>query len=69
MPSKPLFSFNRDPSKKDHPTPHKKPFKKYGGPVYVPTEVDKLLSPEAVVAQKKYNTEAINKSTKKSAYM
>ena len=31
----------------------KKPFKKYDGPVYVPAEVYKLLSPEAVTALKK----------------
>ena len=43
----------------------KKPVKNYDGPVYVPVEVYKLLSPEAVVALKKYNTEAINKFAKK----
>ena len=43
----------------------KKPFKKCDGPVYVPAEVYKLISPEAVVALKKYNTEAINKFAKK----
>ena len=64
-PSKPLSGFQRDPSKKTTPTPPKKPFKKYDGPVYVPAEVYKLLSPEAVVALKKYNTEAINKFAKK----
>ena len=47
------------------PSAPKKPFKKYDGPVYVPTEVYKLLSPEAVAALKKYNTEAINKFAKK----
>ena len=35
--------------------------KKYDGPVYVPAEVYKLISPEAVAALKKYNTEAIYK--------
>ena len=39
--------------------------KKYDGPVYVPAEVYKLLSPEAGVALKKYNSEAINKMAKK----
>ena len=63
--SKPLSGFQRDPSKKTTPTPPKKPFKKYDGPVYVPAEAYKLLSPEAVVALKKYNTEAINKFSKK----
>ena len=43
----------------------KKPFKKYDRPVYVPAEVYKLLSPEAVAALKKYNSEAINKIAKK----
>ena len=47
------------------PTLPKKPFIKYDGPVYVPAEVYKLLNPEAVVALKKYNTEAINKFAKK----
>ena len=32
---------------------------------YVPAESYKLLSPEAVVALKKYNSEAINKMAKK----
>ena len=63
-PSKPLSGL-RDPSKKTTPTPPKKPFKKYDGPVYVPAEFYKLLSLEAVVALKKYNTEAINKFAKK----
>ena len=40
--------------------------KKYDGPVYVPAEVYKLLSPEAVTALKKYNSEALNKMAKKS---
>ena len=47
------------------PLPPKKHFKNYDGPVYAPAEVYKLLSPEAVVALKKYNTEAINKFAKK----
>ena len=64
-PSKPLSGFQRDHAKKITLSEHKKPFKKYDGPVYVPTEVYKLLSPEAVVALKKYNTEAINKFAKK----
>ena len=64
-PSTPLSGFQRDhPRKPTHSTP-KKPFKKYDGPVYVPAEVYKLLSPEADAALKKYNTEAINKFAKK----
>ena len=43
----------------------KKPFKNYDGPVYFPAEVYKLLSPEAVVALKKYNTEATKNFSKK----
>ena len=64
-PSKPLSGFQRDHAKKNNPSASKKPFKKYDGSVYVPAEVYKLLSPEAVAALKKYNTEAINKFAKK----
>ena len=46
------------------PSAPKKPFKKYDGPAYVHAKVYKLLSPEVVVALKKYNTEAINKFSK-----
>ena len=35
--------------------------------MYVPAEVYKLLSPEAVAALNKYNSEAINKFAKKVA--
>ena len=64
-PSKPLSGFQRDHSKKTTPSTSKKPFKKYDGPVYVPADVCKLLSLEAVAALKIYNTEAINKFAKK----
>ena len=64
-PSKPLSGLQRDHSKKTTPSAPKKPFKKYDGPVYLPAEVYKLLSPEAVAALKKYDTEAINKFAKK----
>ena len=64
-PPKPLSGFQRDHSRKSPPSTLKKPFKKYDGPVYVPAEVYKLLSPEAVSALKKYNTEAMNKFAKK----
>ena len=64
-PPTPLSGFQKDPSRKPTPPAPKKPSKKYDGPVYVPTEVYKLLSPEAVVALKKYNSEAINKMAKK----
>ena len=64
-PSKPLSGFQTDHAKKTTPSAPKKPYKKYDGPAYVPAEVYKLLSPEAVVVLKKYNTEAINKFVKK----
>ena len=51
--------------RKPTPSTPKKPFQKYDGPVYVPMEVYKLLSPEVVAALKKYTTEAINKFAKK----
>ena len=64
-PSKPLSGFQRDHAKKTTPSAPKNPLKNYDDPVYVFAEVYKLLSPEAVVALKKYNTEAINKFAKK----
>ena len=33
--------------------------------MYVPAEVYKLLSPETIIALKKYNSEALNKIAKK----
>ena len=60
-----LSGFQRNHPRKPIPSTPKKPFQKYDGPVYVPAEVYKLLSPEAVTALKKYNTEAINKASKK----
>ena len=64
-PSKPLSGFQRDHAKKTTPSAPKKPFKKYDGLVYVHAEVYELLTPEAVVALKKYNTDATNKFAKK----
>ena len=60
-----MSGFQKDHSSK--PSSAKKPSapKKYDGPVYVPAEVYKLLSPEAVTALKKYNSEALNKMAKK----
>ena len=52
-PSKPLSGFQKDHAKKNNPPAPKKPFKKYCGPVYIPAEVYKLLSPEIVAALKK----------------
>ena len=63
-PPTPLSGFQKDHSRKPSPSAPKKPSKKYDGPVYVPAEIYKLLSPEAVVALKKYNS-AINKMAKK----
>ena len=63
-PPTPISGFQRNHTRKPTPSTPKKPFKKYDGPVYVPAEVYKLLSPEAVADLKKYNTEAINKFAK-----
>ena len=65
-PPTPLCGFQRNHPRKPTPSVPKKPFKKYDGPVYVPAEVYKLLSPEAVAALKKYKTEAFTKFAKKS---
>ena len=66
-PPTPLSGFQKDHSRKPTSAAPKKPSapKKYDGPVYVPAEVYKLLSPEAVIALKKYNSEALNKMAKK----
>ena len=64
-PPTPLSGFQRNHLRKPTPSTPKKPFKNYDGPVYVPAEVYKFLSPEAVAALKNYNTEAINKFAKK----
>ena len=64
-PPTPLSDLQKDHSRKSTLSAPKKPFKKYDGPVYVPAEVYKLLSPEAVVALKKYNSEDINKRAKR----
>ena len=47
------------------PSTPKSPFRNYDGSVNVPAEVYKRLSPEAVAALQKYNTEDINKFAKK----
>ena len=66
-PPTPLSGFQKDHSRKPTSALTKKPpaSKNYDGPVYVPAEVYKLLSPEAIVALKKYNSEALNKMAKK----
>ena len=66
-PPTPLSGFQKDDSRKPTSAAPKKPSapKKYDGPVYVPAEVYKLLSPESVIALKKYNSEALNKMAKK----
>ena len=62
-----MSGFQKDHSRKPTSTVTKKPSdpKKYDGPVYVTAEVYKLLSPETVIALKKYNSEALNKMAKK----
>ena len=64
-PPTPLSGFQKEQSRKPTSSAPKKPSKKYDGPIYVPAEVYKLLSPEAIVALKKYNSEAINKMARK----
>ena len=69
-PPTPLSGFQKDHSRKPTPASTKKPSasKKYDGPVYVPAEVYKLLSPEAVIALKEYNSEALNNMAKKRGF-
>ena len=64
-PPKPLSGFQKNQYRKPSLSTPKKSPKKYDGPVYVPAEVYKLLSPEAIFALKKYSTEAINRFAKK----
>ena len=54
-PSRPPF---RAQSQQSGP---QKPFKKYDGPIYLPPQIYKLLSQDAMKALKAYNTEAINR--------
>ena len=54
-PSKPPF---RPHSQQSRPP---KPFKRYDGPIYLPPQIFKLLSQDAMKALKAYNTEAINR--------
>ena len=54
-PSRPPF---RPQSQQSGP---QKPFKKYDGPTYLPPQICKLLSQDAMKALKAYNTEAINR--------
>ena len=61
QPPTPLSGFQKDHHRK--PTPSAT--QKYASPVYVPAEVYKCISPETVASLEKYNTEAINKFTKK----
>ena len=41
--------------------PPQKSFKRYDGPIYLPPQIFKLLSQDAMKALKAYNTEAINR--------
>ena len=54
-PSRPPF---RSQSQQSGP---QKPFKRYDGPIYLPPQIYKLLSQDAMKAFKAYNTEAINR--------
>ena len=67
-PPKPLSGFQKDQYRKPSLSTPKKSPKKYDGPVYVPAEVYKLLSPQAIVALRKHNTEAINRFAKKRGF-
>ena len=53
LPSRPSF---RPQSQQSGPT---KPIRKYDGPIFLPPQINKLLSQEAMKALKAYNTEAI----------
>ena len=62
-----MFGFQKDHTRKPDSAVTKKPSAptKYDRPVHVPAEVNKLLSPEADIALKKYNFEALNKMARK----
>ena len=60
-----IIWFRERSLQKVYPSAPKKPSKKHDGPVYVPAEVYKFLSPEAVVSFEKYNSESMNKMAKK----
>ena len=55
LPSRPSF---RPQSQQSGPT---KPIRKYDGPIFLPPQINKLLSQEAMRALKAYNTEAITR--------
>ena len=55
LPSRPPF---RPPSQHSGPT---KPIRRYNGPIFLPPQIYKLLSQDAMKALKAYNTEAINR--------
>ena len=61
----PLSGFQRNHPRKPTPCTTKKAFKNYDGPAYAPADIYKLLSPEAITALKKCNSEAVNKAAKK----
>ena len=63
-PPTPLSGFRRNHPRKPTPSTPKKLSTKFDCPVYVPADVYKLISPDAVTALKKYNSEAINKAAK-----
>ena len=58
QPSRPPF---RPQSQHSGPT---KPIRRYDGPIFLPPQIYKLLSQDAMKALKAYNTEAITRSTR-----
>ena len=61
-PSKPPF---RPHSQQSGP---QKPFKRYDGPIYLPPQIFKLLSQDAMRGLKVYNNEAINRFRQSKVY-
>ena len=54
-PSRPSFR------PQSHNSGHTKPIRRYNGPIFLPPQIYKLLSQDAMKAVKAYNTEAINR--------
>ena len=47
---------------------YQKSFKRYEGPIYLPPQIYKLLSHDAMKAMKAYNTEALNRFHKRKVH-
>ena len=62
QPSRPLF---RPQSQHSGPT---KPIRRYDGPIFLPPQIYKLLSQDAMKALQAYNTEAINRFHKRKVH-